>query len=872
MNRSRDKSDPTLMLAILAVLIGLAAWQSISNASPGLISSLAVPLAPVALGAVALTSALATQRSISTRRTLRSRSALVVVPADEFEASVEQVIRFASQLSQADRGVRGWLDRRASAIRFRLERDGQGRLVFLIEAPSRTLDLLRTALHGYVGVELREPGDVLDEQPAAGWFTIRTELELARPSVEPLARLDLDPDPLQPFAATLAESGTCDQVSVCVDLLPATGRRRARLRRLLRREARKLGGEGKRLGERLGLDAEKASESDPALMAERRQRSRGLDAKLRDGGALFEAQILLRTRAGRRSSAKASMQNLLAAFESLGDRNWLKVSGLPIPGLAFLGSDLPFRCKRFDRRLDSGFFRPARRNILSARELAGFLKPPTIYCTPENVLRSGALLPSAPELPALEDENDLIPIGKITDERGERLVGVRTADTFFTYLTGRSRYGKTELAICQFLHLVRSGHGGLFLDPHEDALERIKPYLTDPRVRERVVEINLGSGRGSNSQPGWNLFELGGQGQVEAEARVEAVVDAFASSLEWGERSTRAINLTTQAASALAAISQILPRELTPTFFQIPTLLSDAEWRSSVLPFLPQASRSFWLSRFPRLSDEAITPLTNMVDRLRASGAITALLGASESTYRVREAMDRGQIVLACPGSGGTRDRLIANLLVFDLLHAAKSRAELAPSNRKPFWFFADEVQSYDGAASGNLAALLEQAAKYGVRATLLNQNPERLSAATLNALTTNRSHLIATALNSHAAALVTREWGGTPDPAALTRLPKYRFIGQVTHRGDLSKPFALAGISVEEVFGAGDPEHVGELDDAIDATSRRRGTTDAAEHLESLDDRILEKLRELGRGGTPADGDDDPTLVPDLSGRGGQG
>ena len=93
-----------------------------------------------------------------------------------------------------------------------------------------------------------------------------------------------------------------------------------------------------------------------------------------------------------------------------------------------------------------------------------------------------------------------------------------------------------------------------------------------------------------------------------------------------------------------------------------------------------------------------------MVDRLRGSTAITALLGQSHSTYRVREAMDKGKIVLACPGAGGTRDRLIANLLLFDLLHAARGRAELAPERRRPFWVFLDEVQSYDGAASGNLA------------------------------------------------------------------------------------------------------------------------------------------------------------------------
>ena len=88
------------------------------------------------------------------------------------------------------------------------------------------------------------------------------------------------------------------------------------------------------------------------------------------------------------------------------------------------------------------------------------------------------------------------------------MVGVRTEETFFTYVAGRSRYGKTEAAIAMFTHLVRSGHGGLFLDPHGDALDRIRPYLTDPEVAERVVEIDLGPG-GRIAQPAWNLFELG---------------------------------------------------------------------------------------------------------------------------------------------------------------------------------------------------------------------------------------------------------------------------------------------------------------------------------------------------------------------------
>ena len=438
--------------------------------------------------------------------------------------------------------------------------------------------------------------------------------------------------------------------------------------------------------------------------------------------------------------------------------------------------------------------------ILTASEVAAFLKPPTVHCVATNVARAGTLLSAPPNLPTFEkDRADVIPLGKVGTAGNERVLGVRAADTFFSYVAGRSRYGKTELAVAQFVHLVRSGHGGLFLDPHGDALDRIKPYLDDDSMRDRVVEIDLGPGHAS-AQPGWNLFGLGGEGG--SEERVGAIVDAFSSVLDWGERSTRAINLTTHAAAALVGVSRVLPPELAPTIFQLPTLLSNKEWRLTVLPFLPRASQRFWRDRFPLLSEEAITPITNLVDRLQTSSAITTLLGQSQSTFQMRTAMDKGQIVLACPGDGHAQERLVANLMVFDLLHSARRRGEVAPTARKSFWAFLDEVQSYDGGGSGSLAALLEQSAKFGIRAVLLNQNPEQLTPKTLNALTTNRSHLMATALNSHAAALLTREWGGAPSPSVMVGLPRFNFVTQVTHEGELSQPFSLRGIRVEDVQG----------------------------------------------------------------------
>ncbi len=851
MSSSRsDRNEAWPLLTLLACIVAYSLWRLVSHLHPEAVLAYASSLVPIALGATAIATALATLRHHATRRTLASRRAVAVVPADEFDPRPEAIASFAAQLGRSQRFIGGWLDRRASALRVRLTTDADSRLAYLLEVPERSAPLLRSALRAYRGVELRDPDEVLDLAEPPRGKAVRSELVLAEPSVEPLARLGPDPDPLSAFAAatsTLApELG--ERAEVCLDLLPARGGRAARLRRRLKRQARRRGNRGARFAEVLG--GERGSRRSPDQLFERRHAGLGLDAKLRETATLFEAQILLRTLAPERPRAKALMASLLAAFEPTSERNHLRVAGHGIPGLFFWGSDLPPRRGRFDRRFATGLFRPARRNVLTTAELAGFLKPPTVHCHLEEVLRVGALLSPPPRLPAFDRRrSELIPLGRVSGEHGERLVAVASAESFFTYISGRSRFGKSELAVAMFTHLVRSGHGGLFLDPHGDALGRIRPYLAEPRLARKVVEVDLRSA--SAAQPGWNLFELRGAAGEEREARVQAVTDALASAMKWGERSTRAINLTSQSAAALAEVAALLPPEIAPTVFQIPTLLTDGRWRAAVLPFLPTASRAFWLDRFPRLATDAVTPLTNAIDRLRGSAAASTLLGQSVGSYRVREAMEQGQIVLVCPGAGDTLARLAANLIVFDLFHSARARGERPAAERRPFFACLDEIQTFEGGGV-DLAALVEQTAKFGLRGIFLNQDPDRLATATLNALLTNRSHLVTTALDFHAAALLSREWGGEPTPAAIGRLPRYRFIGQVTHEGRLSRPFAFGGIRVEDALGppAG-PEALAELDRLSAEETARRSPAEVLKHLEHLDERILVALKAL-RGEGP--------------------
>jgi hypothetical protein len=860
---------------LIAVVVGLTVASLLGRAAVlkgGRVLALAVP---AMIGGLVLAVAVGVARVIVTRRSLASRQRLVVLAPDTFDPSLDAVLRCAAHLSRARRLVGNWLDPGARAVRVLLDTDEEGRMRYSLSVPRSALPAVRAALAVYDRVQARIEPDATTATAAAPagrrlLEVARAELRLARPSSEPLAHLPLQPDPLQSFARVLAglDYRRGEHAEIAIDLLPTPAGTRRRLRRRLLRQARRREGDATVGGAGSTLAGGAVGRRRPAEMVEQRAAREELAAKLVQAEPLFALQILVRASAPEKGTAVSCLHGLLACFDSLSGANSLRVVGVRTLGVAFLGSDLPGRRGWLDYRMRSGLFKPARRCHVTAREMVGILKPPTVHCSVPEVLRLGpAVYPAPKTLPTFIGQRDLVPLGRVSTEDGERRVGLRIEDSFFTYIAGRSRWGKTELALGQCLHLFRSGHGGLFLDPHQDAVQRIKSCLTEPELAERVIEVDLVGARSRDGQPGWNLFACRGLDASAAERRVEAIVDSFASALQWGERNNRALTLTTQATGALIELSRILPDGLQPTIFQIPSILGNPEWLQAALPFLSPPRRQFFTERFPRLSEESITPVTNLIDRLRSATPLAALLGAQTSTYDIARAMSEGKIVLACPGADGARDRLIANLLVFDLLYGAKSRAFLAPEQRRSFYVFLDEIQVFDGASNGTLASLLEQTAKFGIRGFLLNQNPERLTSATLNALTTNRSHLISTALNSHAAGLISREWGGDPPAGAITGLPRRTFIAQVTLNGELTRPFRFTNESVEDAFAdAFRPDAVAAAQPIIDAASGRTPASETIAALDTLDARITEHLE--GRQGTgkrsrSAEDSDQPWVAP---------
>jgi hypothetical protein len=262
--------------------------------------------------------------------------------------------------------------------------------------------------------------------------------------------------------------------------------------------------------------------------------------------------------------------------------------------------------------------------------------------------------------------------------------------------------------------------------------------------------------------------------------------------------------------------------------------------------------RGFWQHEFPAIEKDAVPPVTNLLQALRASPALTALLGSSHSTFDIRGAIDAGQIVLVCPGAPGGEARLIANLLVFDLVSQATRRGEDIPrrQDRRPFLVVLDELQGYDGAVSGSIAEILEQLAEFGVVGLAMNQDPNRLTDRTLKAVLSNRSHLIATCLSYEAAQRIRNEVKGGVQAFTLAQLPRYHFVADVNlSEGRHARPdaFLVRPLSVQEAWADFHcPEKLGALEEAITRNTQRRPVARAVLEAEALDLRLSRALSAL--------------------------
>jgi hypothetical protein len=759
------------------------------------------------------------------------------LPERGFAPTRTEIDTLASQLSHLGTRLGAKLAGRA-LVQLEWRSDDQRRLVYLWHAPRSALalpqrlwpDQLRTV----------DERDLRDDAIRTGRHIARAELTLARHWADVTATgLAADaPVATIAHAFTQLDPDQGEYATVQISLLPLP----AHELDLLRRNGRHL---------------------PPNLPAARRDKAQLIQTEV-----AFNAQVLLAAQSDDPARAAEHLDRLIACFSGFHSGTNLWARAPRSDGAEPLG--------RFASRIEHGRFAPARVLVLTISELTGWLTPPLGACPAPTILRvtdpdhdpaakadSGGP-PHADEVAAppaalrrYTGQADLVPLGDVTRPNGrEELVGVPAGELLFAFLGGQAGYGKTTMAVGRFLHQVLRTRwhgaplGGFFLDPHVDAVRQLKAYLAAAGVHERVVEVNLTA----PTQPGWNLFAV--DDRAELPVRAGAVTGALQAAAGWTSRNAgNLLAVTNAAAHTLLEVALVVRRagrpDLTPTLFQIPTLLSDPDWRAAVLPVLSGRWQQFWRRQHDPGAN--LAPITNLVGRLRDRPEIAALLGQAESTYDIRAAMDSGEIVLACPYIPGADDdlqQLLANLLTLDLLRAALARQDISnPANRRPFWITLDELHTCDRA--GTVRRMLSEGRKYGLRGEVLTQFPAQLQETTWAALATNASQLVTTAVDIADARRITSRWRGVT-PATIAELGVHEYLAQVTLERRKTGPFRVRSVPVERLFGQpGSDEQLAELDHAIDQRLDRRlveevvAELDGGDGLASHDDRLLDWLRD---------------------------
>ncbi|MFE6153658.1 hypothetical protein [Streptomyces sp. NPDC057889] len=863
------------------------------------------------------------------RRLLKERAVIELVPAQGFDPSAPDMAPHAARLARASQTTQ-WTPRRAQGMRLRHGSDGQGQLSLRMEGPATSASLMR--LPSLPNVQVRNPqgrrgrdperitfegapplprpsaaakrvspvkgsGQAAPAKPDA-LYVARAELVLARPDHKRLTPAALDPDPLQVLADACAQvdAGRGEQAELVVDVVPVASWRVAAWRRRLVRRAEQRGPSA--YGESLGSGRRGGGSSLMSVLVEGLNGGKPLSSTggarplprqkdLADGvgkflpGAdaqVFAVQVLVRVTGTHPARAQARLHQVMAVMDAWSGENWWRPVGPRRTGWRPYSS-VWWRRRSFDRRYATGEFAPARRQWVTSEEVAALLRPATVKCPAQNVVRTGGTLAPAPRaLPTWSGQSGVVPLGRVIEADGRtRLACLPQAEVLFGASFGKSGFGKSELALLQAITLAYGGFGAWFLDPHGAAIKRALPYLTHPRVIDRVQLIDLSVKKPGAMVAAWNPLSMEGRAEEEIQDVIGSVVAGLAAAQGWGDGAPRARAILSHAVEILAHLAYRMCQrgrpDLQPTLFTIPRLLTDEEWRECVLTQLPLPLQRFWRTTFPKYEGSAVPVVTQTIEQLATSTSLRAFLGQPRSTYDVRKAMDERQIVLLRCSGTGSGDQIITSLLLFDLFRAGHSREGTDPELLATLFAFADELKAIDGAARGYIAAILEQLRKYEVRLMAMTQMAMRLSEETRLALMQNQSLLTAAAADTDEATFLAKRLPGA-DAMTLTEQPKWHYAVRATLAGRPTPTFQVAGVPVHEVLADyHHPERLPDLEKAMDATLRRRPLRTVLAELDgsddgrrpSLDDRIL---AELGRrpvppkpetpGTTNADPDDD--------------
>lgn len=417
--------------------------------------------------------------------------------------------------------------------------------------------------------------------------------------------------------------------------------------------------------------------------------------------------------------------------------------------------------------------------------------------------------------------NDITFFAKTNFRNQERVFGIKTDDRRrHMYIIGKTGMGKTNLLENLVVQDIRNGHGVCYIDPHGDTAEKLLKAVPTHRIND-VIYLNPAD---QDYPLAFNVME-----SVDPDYRhlvASGLIGVFKKiwADSWGPRLEYILR------NAILALLEY-PGS---TLLGVTRILVDKKYREKVVEKVTDpVIRQFWVDEFPKWSDkvlqEVVSPIQNKVGQFLSSSLIRNIVGQTQSTFDIRQAMDSQKILilnLSKGRIGEDNSALLGAMMITKIQLAAMGRVDMEEDLRKDFYLYVDEFQNF---STESFANILSEARKYRLNLILANQYVEQILETVRNAIFGNVGTIISFRVGAMDAEFLEKEFAPVFVQNDIVNLPKYNVYLKLMIDGIAGDAFSA---KVLPPIYIGDTE---ENEQKIIASSRERYASSKEEVEEKI-------------------------------------
>ena len=382
------------------------------------------------------------------------------------------------------------------------------------------------------------------------------------------------------------------------------------------------------------------------------------------------------------------------------------------------------------------------------------------------------------------DHHPFISYFALTNARqSHKTFGIKQADRLsHVYVIGKTGTGKSTLLHTLARQDLFARRGFCLVDPHGDLAEQV---IADAQLSGRT-DIIYWNVTDPSCPYGYNPLRHVREEKIPL--AVSGILDSFKKLWDdaWGVRMEHILR------NALYALFETPDAVLS----DILRLMSDDTYRKQIAENISnEPVRTFWLKEFPKYSfrnrADGIAPIQNKIGAFLADPTLRRILTDPQKDLHLRQMMDAGGVLIVNLAKGEIGEdsaNLLGSLLVSTIGLAAFSRAEVQQSERKPFYVYLDEFQSFTTLAVANMTSELR---KYGIGLILAHQYLHQLEPDVRHAILGNAGTIISFRVGPEDSTFLAREFTPAFEMKDLLSLPNFHIYLKLMIDGMPSQPFS---------------------------------------------------------------------------------